>query len=233
NLTLTLDKISQKKELGQFFSGNMVAKLLVALSKSDDVRNVIDPMCGIGDMLLQFNSTSNPITSISGIEIDPLIFDELKTRMATSKSKKLIVGNAFDNTIIKKMLPGGYDLVITNPPYVRYQTLNQFEKQYSSALGMKEIQANLIQSLQHFTTIGEHDKQRFKLIIRNISGFSDLAVPSWILCSLLVKVGGRLAIVVPETWLNRDYAQIVKYLLLQWFQIEYIVEDANSSWFSP
>jgi len=230
---LTLDKISQKKELGQFFSGKMVAKLLVALSNSDDVRTVIDPMCGIGDMLLQFNSTSNPVTSISGIEIDPLIFDELKIRMATSRSKNLIVGNAFDNSIIKKMLPEGYDLVITNPPYVRYQTVNQFEKQYSSALGMKEIQANLIQSLQHFTTVGEHDKQLLKLIIRNISGFSDLAVPSWILCSLLVKDGGRLAIVVPETWLNRDYAQIVKYLLLQWFQIEYIVEDANSSWFSP
>ena len=79
-----------------------MAKLLVALSNSDDVRTVIDPMCGIGDMLLQFNSTSNPITSISGIEIDPLIFDELKIRMATSKSKNLIVGNAFDNSIIKK-----------------------------------------------------------------------------------------------------------------------------------
>ena len=222
----------RKKELGQFFSGKLVAKLLLALCKSDEVKTVIDPMCGIGDMLLQFKGKSCLLPQVSGVEIDPLVFSELKTRMGDFSTLNLVEGNAFDSNVIKRMLPDGYDLVITNPPYVRYQTLSKLEKRYSSALSMQEIRNNLVISTTHFTTITKDEGQFIESLIDHISGLSDLAVPSWILCSLLVKVGGRLAIVVPETWLNRNYAQIVKYLLLRWFQIEYIIEDANSTWFS-
>ena len=51
------------------------------------------------------------------------------------------------------------------------------------------------------------------------------------LCNAHYRIGGKLAIVVPETWLNREYAQIVQYLLLRWFRIEFVVEDANAVWF--
>ena len=43
----------------------------------------------------------------------------------------------------------------------------------------------------------------------------------------MLKVGGRLAIVVPDTWLNRQYASVVQYMLLKWFRIEYVIEDVN------
>jgi len=48
---------------------------------------------------------------------------------------------------------------------------------------------------------------------------------------MLVKKGGKIAMVLPEAWLSRDYALIIKYLLLRFFRLEYIIEDANSSWF--
>lgn len=227
----TLDNISQKKELGQFFSGKLVAKLLLALSKSDEVTTVIDPMCGIGDMLLQFDTNANPLLRLSGIEIDHSVFSNLKERIGESSSFNLIEGNAFAVNVIRQICPEGYDLVITNPPYVRHQTIKKIEELFPSALNMKGIRTNMIEGLSHFNTLTDEERQLAKSTISNFSGLSDLAVPSWILCSLMVKVGGRLAIVVPETWLNRDYAQIVKYLLLRWFQIEYIIEDANSKWF--
>ena len=40
-----------------------------------------------------------------------------------------------------------------------------------------------------------------------------------------------MAIVVPESWLNREYALSIKYLLLKFFDIQYVVEDLNSAWF--
>ncbi|GGB64436.1 hypothetical protein GCM10007424_00410 [Flavobacterium suaedae] len=229
-MELAIDDISRKKELGQFFSGSLIARLLITLSTSEGVKNIIDPMCGIGDMLTSFDLTNGEL-AISGIEIDPVIFSQLKDRIIVSDSATLIQGNAFDIDVISKLLPGGYDLVITNPPYVRHQTVNKFKNSFSPALDMKEIRTNLLASLSHFETIGEAEKQIVTNTILGMSGLSDLAVPSWILCTLLVKTGGRIAIVVPETWLNRDYAQIVKHLLLRWFRIEYIIEDANAAWF--
>jgi hypothetical protein len=37
---------------------------------------------------------------------------------------------------------------------------------------------------------------------------------------------------VPTTWLSRDYAHPVQYLLARWFDIRYVVEDADAAWFS-
>ena len=37
---------------------------------------------------------------------------------------------------------------------------------------------------------------------------------------------------VPTTWLNRDYAHPVQYILGRWFDVRYVVEDADASWFS-
>lgn len=226
-------KILNKKELGQYFSGRSLACLLSYLTKCDDAKNIIDPMCGIGDMFLKYIKDFETSTNLTGIEIDTDVYEKLQKKIGDFSSIHLLNGNAFNTEILKQLLPQGYDLVITNPPYVRYQTINKVEQDYHSILNINEIRNNLIECLNHFETIDKTDKDYFKLIISNLSGLSDLAVPSWILCALLVKEGGKIAMVVPETWLNRDYALIVKYLLFRWFKIEYIIEDANSAWFQP
>lgn len=226
-------KISNKKELGQYFSGRSIACLLAGLAKCANAKNIIDPMCGIGDMFSNYIKDFELSTNLTGIEIDTDVYENLQRRIGNFPSIHLLNGNAFSLEILKQLLPQGYDLVITNPPYVRYQTINKVEQGYSSTLNINEIRSNLIECLSYYETIDKADKDYFKQIISNLSGLSDLAVPSWILCALLVKNGGKIAMVVPETWLNRDYALIVKYLLFRWFKIEYIIEDANSAWFQP
>jgi hypothetical protein len=47
----------------------------------------------------------------------------------------------------------------------------------------------------------------------------------------MVRPGGKLAMVVPEAWLTRDYARAIQYLLLRWFKIEFVVEDVHAVWF--
>jgi phospholipid N-methyltransferase len=232
-LEVIQSKISNKKELGQYFSGRSVACLLADLAKCVHAKNIIDPMCGIGDMFSNYIKDSKLSTNLTGIEIDTDVYENLKSRIGNFPSIHLLNGNAFSKEILKQLQPQGYDLVITNPPYVRYQTINKVEQGDSSTLNIKEIRSNLIECLSYFETIDKADKDYFKQIISNLSGLSDLAVPSWILSALLVKKGGKIAMVVPETWLNRDYALIVKYLLFRWFKIEYIIEDANSAWFQP
>jgi len=217
-----------RKRLGQYFSGSKVANLLVDLCALTGGEFVIDPMAGVGDMLNAVIQSGVPAENISGIEIDPNVGSRCKKNIAPGK---VYIGDAFSPEpylFLKRM---AWDLVITNPPYVRYQSMSRFESDGISLKTAKETRWSLNELVDGMTHLNDDEKVCFKNIIRNYSGLSDLAVPAWILCAALAKVGGRIAIVVPESWMSRDYALSVKYMLLKFFDIEYIVEDMNSVWF--
>ena len=200
------DNTEHQKRFGQFFSGEMVAEKLVSLLPNNTkISTVIDPMAGIGDMLRAVKESRNDRLDLVGIEIDKPVFERCN---AILPEANIVLGDAF---ISEKLITSqGWDLVITNPPYVRYQL------QTDNTEGMptgKEIRDNLIARLKTFNYLTEEELELFISIAEDYSGLSDMAVPSWILCSALVKKGGYLAIVVPETWLNRDYAAPIQYLL--------------------
>lgn len=214
------------KQLGQVFTGQHLSKLLASLAKAEIAMSVIDPMCGTGDMLNAVYEL-NPKAKIVGIEIDRRVLKEAENSIK-SPNLELIAGNAFSKDILLK-LKNRFDLVITNPPYVRYQTTSK-NNDVNGIPSAQTIRKDLLTSTS-FLLRDNTDRQLFSEIIRSYSGLSDIAVPSWILSAMLTKVGGTLALVVPESWLSRDYAQIIQYLLLRWFDIKFIVEDANAAWF--
>jgi hypothetical protein len=223
--------ITNKKQLGQYFSGNAIASLLAHLADYQKAKSIIDPMSGTGDMIAACEPSINPDKHYYGVEIDSDVIVRSIAKFQSNPNVKLLNGNAFKLNIISELASRQYDLVITNPPYVRYQTIANNKLKLIESLSTSEIKGNLITSLPLFKHLDGKDRELFKILISNYSGLSDLAVPSWLLCSLVTKIGGRIAMVVPHTWLNRNYASVVQYLLLRWFQIEYIVEDANSVWF--
>jgi len=230
-LAVKIDNVQPKKHLGQYFSGSAVAGLLAHLAKFEASNTVIDPMSGTGDMLLACSPSENPEKLFVGVEIDKDVFLRSSDRFKNNSNVKLLNRNVFKLNTIKEVSSIAYDLVITNPPYVRYQSISENRPNTPDSISSSEIKQNLIKSLDCFEHLDEKDKQLLKPIIDNYSGLSDLAVPSWLLCSMLTKIGGRIAMVVPQTWLNREYATTIQYLLLRWFQMEYVVEDGNSKWF--
>jgi hypothetical protein len=227
------EDIVTKKALGQFFSGPRVAALLLALAKIEQAQSAIDPMSGTGDMLLACQKIYGQAVHLTGIEIDPDVYQYALNQLDTRHPLELVNGNAFDLQILKNLRPEGYDVIITNPPYVRHQTVNNAAYGLAASLNQKEIRANLDEFKSALGTLSSEEKRLFSIIIRHYSGLADLAIPSWILCALMVKQGGKIAMVLPESWLSRDYALIVKYLLLRFFKLDYLVEDVNSSWFKP
>ena len=230
-MQLTANNIELKKHLGQYFSGHKVAKLLAYLCQFDSANTIIDPMCGSGDMLLASSIKNSKERIYKGVEIDKRVVGSARNNLLSINNVELINGNVFDLNILESLAKKPFDLVITNPPYVRYQSFSNSNDQEPNHLSSTEIRRNLLKSLNHFSDLSEAEKEFAAVIINNYSGLSDLAVPSWILCSLLTKHGGRIGMVVPNTWLNRNYADIIQYLLQKWFCIEYIIEDGNSSWF--
>ncbi|MEA3357520.1 MAG: N-6 DNA methylase, partial [Patescibacteria group bacterium] len=112
----------QKKHFGQYFSGAAIASLLAHLAYYETASLVIDPMSGTGDMLAACEPTNNPNKNYCGVEIDNGVYTQSLYRFQPNPNVELLNGNAFQPSIIKKLTAVQYDLVITNPPYVRYQS---------------------------------------------------------------------------------------------------------------
>ena len=212
-----------KKRFGQYFSGQKVADMLFSLLPKDyDWKTVVDPMVGIGDMLVSVQDhTSAPL--MFGVEIDEIVAKDCATRLPNAT---IVTGDAFKASEL--VTAEGWDLVITNPPYVRYQLQDGDDETMPSAQAIRDGLINQIQAIPY---LSETEKALFLSLSENYSGLADMAVPAWILCAALVKKNGYLAVVVPETWLNRDYATPIQYLLTKLFQVETIARDTNASWF--
>jgi hypothetical protein len=227
-------ELTRKKRLGQFFSGSPLARLLATIARAETATSVIDPMCGDGDMLEACRQLCPSTQSmLAGIEIDPRAHQAARARLDPEQSNivHILLGDCFRMGTLAK-LPGlRYKLVITNPAYVRYQTLAQAQNGDLCLPSASEIRSSLLATLDLFPSLDEEDRQLFRELISSYSGLSDAAVPAWILCATLTDLGGKLAMVVPEAWLSRDYAKVIHYILLRWFRILYIVEDSNAVWF--
>lgn len=224
---------ARRKRLGQYFSGSAVSKLLLALASHRPVQSACDPMGGRGDMLVATCEVIPACERTDGIEIDPLAHAEGVAALQDAAAESTyVLGSAFDSSAVLALSKTGYDLIVTNPAYVRYQSQKAGAGQSAKLPSALEVRNGLRQCLEGLATLNEDDRRDFMTLAESYSGLSDLAVPSWILCAALVKPGGTLAMVVPDAWLNRDYAAVVKYLLLRWFHIEFIVEDAHAAWFA-
>lgn len=213
------------KRFGQIFSGKMIGNLLVSLLPDKlCIESVIDPMVGRGDLLQAVYIKYSEAKSVTGIDIDPDVIEICRKNIPGAE---IINEDAFKSEKIN--VSQGWDLVITNPPYIRYQTLKS-----NPEIGLpngEELRENLTYHIQKSSILDENEKKLYLSVVKKYSGLSDMAVPSWILCASIVKKGGYMAMVVPETWLNREYALPIYYLLLRCFDIIVIAKDTESAWF--
>lgn len=219
----------RRKRLGQYFTGTSLGRVLAALAGVDKSSSVIDPMCGNGDLLVACAELGADASSMGAVDIDPIAIEACGKRLPESAR---VLGSAFDPGVLGRLPRLQWDLVIANPPYVRYQNISKGAGKDFPLPGAVEIRNGLISEIRMLPALDDTDRELFLKLAQGYSGLADLAVPSWILCAGLVTPGGRLALVVPEAWLTRDYATVVLYMLLRWFEIEFVVEDEHAAWFS-
>ncbi|MDR1639870.1 MAG: SAM-dependent methyltransferase [Clostridiales bacterium] len=209
-----------KKRLGQYFSGSKVANLLTFLCKPDKNASALDPMAGSGDMLASLEALG--LKDVHGIEIDPDVIGD---------HPSIVLGDAFSLSSYQPFHRMSWDLVITNPPYVRYQSATESKSSEIVLKNSTQIREGLIEAIKAIPHLDSQDRPLFEKAARAYSGLADLAVPSWILCAALTAPGGTLAMVVPEAWMSRDYAAAIRILLRKLFEIKCVVEDAGAVWF--
>ncbi len=224
----------QRKRLGQYFTGLPLGKLLAHLALEPETRCVLDPMAGHGDLLDATCEAAAErgidLQRIDAIEIDDATAKACRERLsrvaeiAPTATRRICAGSAFDPATIAALPVREYGLVITNPPYVRYQSLGG-ERGTGDA-----VRAGLLAILA--SRAAGKDSAVWRVLAGSYSGLSDLSVPAWVLAATMVRPRGRLALVVPATWRSRDYADVIRFLLLRCFELECIVEDRQPGWFS-
>ena len=228
----------RRKRLGQFFTGLPLGRLLAALALDPSAKRVLDPMAGHGDLLdavlERAARRGQVLTGVEGVEIDPLTAETGHARVAAwcdtqGHHSCIRTGDAFGGDFTTQHAVDGYDLVITNPPYVRYQTLTT-QTEVVGNRPASEIRRRLLRFIQNH--VGTEDRAIWQTLIRGYSGLADLSVPAWMLAGALVRPGGVLALVAPATWRSRNYGDTIEYLLTRCFRLEYLVEDTQPGWFS-
>lgn len=217
-----------RKRLGQYFTGEPLARVLAALAKVRAYCTVIDPMAGSGDMLEAARQVGGA-SDLTAVEIDPCAAERCRARFASPIDLRL--ADAFDTTTWASDVDRAWDVVITNPPYVRYQRSSRSATGPVYLPSATEIRTGLLGIIDNRRVLPSDERVVFRSLAEGYSGLADLAVPSWLLCAALVAPGGRLAMLVPDTWLSRDYALPVLYVLRRFFDLEYVVEDGDASWF--
>lgn len=220
-----LQDAKRKKQLGQYFTDQRVGRLFAALADARSAKSIIDPMVGSADLLRACLSAGAQPERLVGIELDPIALDRARSALEGVDGTELVLGDAFSAALPSTQ----FDLVITNPPYIRYQSRGEVDGiRVPTSAG---VRAGLARAIAARSELSDEDRALWLRAAREYPGTSDIAVPAWILSASLVREDGMLAVVAPQAWLSRNYAQAVRTLLDRAFDVEVIVEDGDASWF--
>jgi type I restriction enzyme M protein len=198
---------------GQFFTPRSVTKLLVEALDPKPWETILDPACGAGGFLVSavayLQKRGAPSTDVAknlfGVDKDSYLAKLAKAHIAllTGELPNIINGDSISLTngkgSLRAQLPaGGADVLLTNPPFgVRIvaatpEILQGFE--LAHRWRPSQIDGSLMPT---------------DVVVSN--------VPPQVLfverCLSLLKPGGRLGIVLPESILsNKSYRHVVEYL---------------------
>ena len=216
---------ARKKQLGQYFTGQRVGRLLAALASAETAESIIDPMAGSADLLVSCLAIGAKPERLVGVELDPLALAQARAALEGVRGVDLILTDAFSATLPAEQ----FALVITNPPYIRYQSKGEVDG--ISIPSSEAVRDGLVRAIKARGALSDEARARLLHAARAYPGTADIAVPAWILSAALVREGGILAVVAPQAWLSRNYAHAVRQLLDEAFDVDVIVEDGDASWF--
>jgi adenine-specific DNA-methyltransferase len=161
-----------KNKLGQYFTPPHVASLMLTLVKSDGQGQVLEPSAGEGiflDLLHEAN-----FKNVTGVEVDP----ELAT-----KSPHHVINESF----LSHPLTNKYDLVIGNPPYIRWKDLDDRSKEEFKA----QPEWNIL-----------------------FNSLSDYLIPFISKSIKHLNEGGELIFVTPSFWMHTQHSSMMREWLL-------------------
>lgn len=177
----------QRNKLGQFSTPFSLAKEIVSytvpLCEGEKDLTMLEPACGSGVFISAAIAGNNENVSYEGIEIDSayaVICEDLFGDYNVEVRNK-----DFFDLIDPLKISRQYELIITNPPYVRHHHIETFQKQRLQSL----VSASL--NLQ-------------------VSGLSGLYIYYILLSHTFLKEGGVASWLIPSEFLYTNYGKVLR-----------------------
>lgn len=180
---------SEQKLRGAYYTPLQLANAMVNLCVSEDIHTVLEPSCGDGvflDSLRQLNLIEQ-IGTVDAVEIEPDEAEKVQRNYRNHQNVHVLNEDFFEFYSRRVNAQTQYDLILGNPPYIRYQYLTETQR---------ELQSNILTA---------HGMKANKLI--------NAWVAFLVACVQLLSENGRIAFVVPAEILQVAYAEDLRLFL--------------------
>ena len=173
---------SEQKLRGAYYTPLRLANAMVSLFAPENIQTVLEPSCGDGVFLDSLGSVGliDEVAKIQAIEIEKDEADKVAKRYKERNNVNVICEDFFD-FYQERYKTSRYDLILGNPPYIRYQYLTEEQR---------KIQSDIL------TT---HGMKANKLI--------NAWVAFVVACVQMLSDNGKIAFVLPAEILQVAYAE--------------------------
>ena len=230
NLDEPLTSTSERRRLGQYFTTDDVADLILKFCLRDARDKVLDPSCGDGVFLTrayQQKKLVNPqlshqelLSTIWGVELA-----ELPAQVATNRlSAELSSSNQTSPNVLQTDFfelragdgfPGDFDAIVGNPPYTRQEGITNIAPEVAV------YKEKLINNALHF-----HGRK-----IADLSRRAGLHAYFFVHGTKFLRPNGRFGFIVANSWLDVEYGRGLQEFFLRNYKIVAIIESKVERWF--
>lgn len=168
-----------KNPLGQYMTPSLITNFMVELISHEPKCSVLEPSCGDGAFLDSL--TQHNFCNITAYEIDPKIINP----------KYSVINQSF----ISAQDIGYFDVIIGNPPYIKWKNLEDFQKE---ELKQSRLWTTYFNSLCDYSNI---------FILKAIEHLKD---------------NGELIFITPEYWLTTTHASKLRNYMMERGYLEII-----------
>jgi len=194
------EKIDAQKLRGGYYTPPEIARFLCNWAITNETREVLEPSCGDGifvaEAIRRFQELGTGAQDfnyrLKGIELieAEALKAEQRARELGCNAAAIIQADFFHYVAAN----GGqhYDVILGNPPFIRYQSFPQEHRELAIAM-MKNLGLNP-------------------------NRLTNIWVPFLVVSASLLKAGGRLAMVIPAELFQVKYAMETRVFLAEYFE---------------
>lgn len=194
------ENLSTQKLRGGYYTPQVIADFLCKWSINEETKSVLEPSCGDGsfvesavyrfkDLQIDNNQIEGRITGVELIEGEANKAEKRVKNLGLNNNT-IINGDFFN--FIKNNKNKKYDVVIGNPPFIRYQN---FPEEH------RKIAIEMMQSLG-----------------LNPNRLTNIWVPFLVVAASLLNDNGKLAMVIPAELFQVKYAAETRIFLSKFFE---------------
>lgn len=182
-----IKEASKEKLRGGFYTPETIASFILKWAfNGNEQLEILEPSCGDGIFLKEIQKGSYQYDSVTAIELDEV---EAEKSKSIALNKTTVINSDFHDFCINTKQK--FDLIVGNPPYIRYQYFDKEQQEFAAQIfGKAKLKYSKLTNAWVSFVVGS---------------------------SLLLKEEGKIGFVLPAEILQVSYAQPLREFLAHFY----------------